>query len=136
MTSSVLETAVIDDDPIEVEILEGIAQTAGVADQVRFTPFRTLRAFIGAPGAGSFDAAFLDRRLPDSDNFKASMTDIAEAGVRLPLVLMSATHAVAKIDHPDLPVIGPVDKLAIVQPKRFRNVIAQLLRHRDAPHRP
>ena len=125
MANSIFSAAVVDDDPIQVEILRGIGEIAGLGDTVALTAFRSLGDFLSGAGRSTFDLVFLDRRLPDSEGFTAALATLAQARLACPVVLMSA-HAGKDIVRPyGLTLVGPVDKLELTQPEYLKRLVEQ-----------
>ncbi len=125
MANSIFSAAVVDDDPIQVEILRGIGEIAGLGDTMALTAFRSLGDFLSGAGRSTFDLVFLDRRLPDSEGFNAALATLAQARLACPVVLMSA-HAGKDIVRPyGLTLVGPVDKLELTQPEYLKRLVEQ-----------
>jgi DNA-binding LytR/AlgR family response regulator len=123
MTRFSLSAAVVDDDPLQVEILRGIAEAANIKHRVRFTGFRSLKGLMSRAGRSTFGVVFLDRRLPDSDGFEYALATLAQARLSSPLVLMSAYAGKQTLNAFGLIVYGPMDKVELAQPAYFKRLI-------------
>ncbi len=127
MMTEPLSVAVVDDDPIQVEILRGIAEAAGLDQQLSFSAFRSLGQLLSRAGRSTFDIVFLDRRLPDCDDFSGALATLSQARLESPLILMSAHAGRDNVRSYGLRIYGPVDKMELVQPTYFKRLIADVI---------
>ncbi len=126
MNTRPVSAAVVDDDPIQVEILRGIAEAAGMSDRLTLTAFRSLGDLLSGAGRSKFDLVFLDRRLPDCDGFNSALATLAQARLASPVVLMSAHPGRDVLKPHGLTVHGPVDKIELAQPEYFKRLVEMI----------
>ncbi len=134
MTDRGLLAAVVDDDPIQVEILRGISEAAGMADQLDFRAFRSLGDLLMGAGRNTFDLVFLDRRLPDSDGFAGALATLSQAQLQSPLILMSAHAGRDVIRNYGLRLYGPIDKMELAQPAYLKRLISEVISPTEQLH--
>lgn len=116
--------ALIDDDPTEAMILEGMLEHGPAGHQLVHT--RSIAAF-GDAGARA-DLVLLDRRLPPHDSFAAGVAALAATGYRGPVMLVTAFSDEPAPAAPDgLTVLGPVDKGDLLTPEAVDAAIARAL---------
>lgn len=116
--------ALIDDDPTEAMILEGMLEYAGADHEM--THATSLAGF--AAEAGAFDLVLLDRRLPPYEDFSESLPALAQTGWRGPVVLITAFSDAPAPDAPDgLTLIGPVNKGDLLSPEAVSALITRAL---------
>lgn len=114
--------ALIDDDPVELTILSGIAECL---DQPwTFTRFSSVESFVGAMASMPFDVLFLDRRVPPYSRFEESLAVIEQSGFGGHVVLLT-NHRIAssRLDSA-LTLLGPYEKMDVQEPE----VLERLLR--------
>lgn len=109
-----MRIAVIDDDPMETVLLSEIAKDVG--PHFAFEAFASIEAFLETE-LGDWNLVFLDRRLPPHTEFSETLPRLAEAGFANTVVLMTAHDPGIEIDAFAFQVIGPVDKLDLLQPE-------------------
>ena len=114
----------IDDDPTEAMIMEGMLEHGGSGHALRHV--RSLSDY--AADTPTADLAFLDRRVPPHDSFAEGVAALAGAGWRGPVVLISAyTDEPAPAAPAGVRLIGPIDKAALLTPEGLEAVIADAL---------
>ena len=134
MTENRLRAAVVDDDPIQVEILRGIAESAGLDARLEFKAFHALSALVTGAGPQTFDVVFLDRRLPDCDGFSPALATLSQAGLKSPIILMSAHAGRDMVRAYGLKTHGPVDKMELAQPTYLKRLIESVVSPRERVH--
>jgi CheY-like chemotaxis protein len=107
-----IRIAIIDDDPVEAILLGEIAKDLG--SHFEFVAFSTIDAFLECE-INAFELAFLDRRLPPHNEFSETLPLLAEAGFSGRIVLMTAHDPGLQIPVYPFAIIGPVDKLDLLQ---------------------
>lgn len=112
--------AVIDDDPVETVLLSELSKEVG--DQFDFVPFSTLEAFVEG-GADGFQLAFLDRRIPPHEEFSETLPEVAKSGFKGRVVLMTAHDPGVDIDDYPFEVIGPVEKMSLLDVKTLGEIL-------------
>lgn len=116
--------ALIDDDPTEAMILEGMLEHAGGGhDMVHALSIADFTAC-----AEPVDLVLLDRRLPPFEDFAQSVSALSQTGWRGPVVLISAFTDAPAPDAPEgLTLIGPVDKGDLLSPEAVGALITRAL---------
>tara|TARA_R110000868_G_scaffold235373_2_gene489294 strand:- start:11908 stop:12264 length:357 start_codon:yes stop_codon:yes gene_type:complete len=118
-----MRIAVVDDDPIELILLE---ELAGDFDKtLNFTGHTTLKSFIDS-GPSQFDLVFLDRRIPPYTEFSETLPMLTEAGYRGRVILMTAHGSGVRAEDYEFEIVGPVDKLELLDPARLEALIRNL----------
>ena len=116
-----MHVAIIDDDPMELEILKGLS--ADIAPDMAFHGFASLDAFCKARDRASFDAVFLDRRINAYTDFDETLPKIAASGFQGPVVLQTARVMGMPDQYRGLTLIGPVDKFDLLEPDRLSAIL-------------
>ncbi len=112
--------AVIDDDPVEHLLITEMG--SDVMPDAEFVCFTTLTAFLEAD-VTSFTHIFLDRRLPPYNEYHETLPEIAAAGFAGNVVMMTAFDPGIETGEYDFQLIGPIDKLQIIQPETLTAVL-------------
>lgn len=115
--------AVIDDDPVEVILLSGQAES--FSDKLEFEGFSTVEAFLQHPDAQRFDLIFLDRRIPPYGSFKETLPKIEAHGVKAPVVLMSAYGFDEEKVESGLETVGPVSKFVFIEGDMVEEILGK-----------
>lgn len=113
--------AVIDDDPVEREIIERLAQTAQSNCVVGWA--EDVPAFVKDPALVHADLVFLDRVLDRTRDFETSLAELARGGYRGRVILMSNAARVERPRSFGLRVCGPFDKLELQNVKLFSRLM-------------
>jgi len=114
--------AVIDDDPVEHLLITEMASELGL--DIAFDCYTSLDACLEA-GVDAFTHIFLDRRLPPYNEYTETLPKLAEAGFTGKIILMTAHDPGLETGAYPFSLIGPVDKLELIEPDRFRGVLGQ-----------
>ncbi len=116
--------ALIDDDPVEAMVLEGLLEhVPGEHSLIRFA---SLERFV-SEGGDDVDLVLLDRRVPPHDAFASGLAALARASYRGPVVLITAGASEEGALQWPGPLFGPVDKGALLTPERLADLIARTL---------
>jgi len=113
--------AIIDDDPVELTILSGLAQS--LDQDWNFTRFPTIDAFLTSMDTAGFEVLFLDRRVPPHDCFEPSLAMIERSDFKGHVVLLTNHRLGGRPPASTLKLLGPYEKLDIQEP----NVLEALL---------
>ena len=113
--------AVVDDDPVEREIIEGLTQTAQQACVVGWA--EGVAAFLRDPALVHADLVFLDRVLDRTSDFEDSLATLARGGYSGRVILMSNAARVGRPDSFGLHVCGPFDKLELQNVRLFTRLL-------------
>lgn len=115
-----MRIAVVDDDPIELLLLRELSRS--FADGLEFEGHTTIRAFLEA-NPEQYDLVFLDRRIPPHDEYVETLSLLASTGYRGRVVLMTAHDSgISPCDY-HFEVVGPVDKIELLQPETLQALI-------------
>lgn len=116
--------ALIDDDPTEVMVLEGMLMHSPNGHSL--TAFSRVEDFPSAPDNQVFDFLLLDRRIPPHADFETSLPVLAKAGFAGPIVPISAGYMEA-IGLEPLNVLEPVEKSRLLTPEAVDALIALVI---------
>lgn len=116
--------ALIDDDPTEVMVLEGMLMHS--LDGHSLTAFSRVEDFPAAPDNQAFDFVLLDRRIPPHADFETSLPVLAKAGYTGPIVPISA-GCMEAISLDPLNVLEPVEKSRLLTPEAVDALIASVI---------
>lgn len=119
--------AVIDDDPVEMTILSGLAEH--VPGSFQFDHYNSVNAFCEDPKASEYDLVFLDRRVPPHSDYGESLPVLDECGFDGTVVMLTARRLGPGKPQSRLRLLGPYEKLDIQDPE----VMEYLLNGRPAP---
>jgi len=119
--------AVIDDDPVEMTILSGLAEH--VPGAYEFEHYTSVKGFCESGKAASYDVAFLDRRVPPHSDYTESLPELEQCGFEGIVVMLTARRLGPGKPESRLRLLGPYEKLDIQDP----DVIEDLLNGRPAP---
>ena len=116
--------ALIDDDPVEALVLEGLLDHA--AGGHGLSRFSSVETFVSAGGAG-VDLVLLDRRVPPHQSFASGLQALSRAPYRGPVLLITA--GACEEGPPDWPgpLHGPVDKADLLTPEGLARLIDRAL---------
>ncbi|MCP2671555.1 hypothetical protein NHF40_11520 [Maricaulaceae bacterium EIL42A08] len=115
--------ALIDDDPTEVMVLEGMLMHSVHGHSL--TAFSRVEDFPSAPYNQVFDFVLLDRRIPPHADFQTSLPILAKAGYTGPIVPISAGY-MDTIGLDPLNVLEPVEKSRLLTPEAVDALIASV----------
>lgn len=116
-----LSVAIIDDDPVETEILSILMDE--VFEGAEVSSFATVSEFLDGSRNASFELVFLDRRLPPYSSFDETLPLIAPAAPNAAILLITA-HTFERVDLSAYPnVAGPFAKLDLMTPDDLRDLI-------------
>lgn len=118
------EIALIDDDPVEAMVLEGLL-SHGAGRHV-LTAFTSVEAFARLHHPG-FDLVLLDRRVPPHQGFQSSLDVLKDSPYRGPLVLITAAVTPVPALSGDFRLHGPIDKSALLTPEALDQLIQRVL---------
>ena len=118
-----MHIAVVDDDPVELILLEELA--AGIDKTLKFDGHTTVKSFIEG-GTSQYDLVFLDRRIPPHVEFTETLPMLVESGYRGRVILMTAHGSGVRNEDFPFEIIGPVDKLDLLDPARLEALIRNL----------
>jgi len=110
----VKKVALLDDDPVEMTILSGLAET--LEGDYAFTRFNTVESFLEAPDRTQFHVLFLDRRIPPHDDFSHTLPLIETSGFSGHVILLTNHRNAAPQPPTSLKVLGPFEKIDIQEP--------------------
>jgi len=119
--------AVIDDDPVEMTILSGLAEY--VPGKYSFTHFSSVGAFCRSTGTADFDVVFLDRRVPPHNDYVESLPELEQTDFKGIVIMLTARRLGPGKPDSKLQLLGPYEKLDIQDPE----VMEYLLNGRAAP---
>ncbi|MGP1275062.1 MAG: hypothetical protein ACQRW7_06565 [Caulobacterales bacterium] len=120
-----LRVAIIDDDPVETEILSILMDEVFEAADV--SSFATVSEFIDESRKSDFELVFLDRRLPPYASFDETLPLIVPAARDAAILLITA-HTFERVDLSAYPnVAGPFAKLDLMTPEDLRSLIERHL---------
>ena len=119
--------AVIDDDPVEMTILSGLAEH--VPGSYEFDHYSSVNAFCEDSKASGYDLVFLDRRVPPHSDYVESLPVLEECGFEGIVVMLTARRLGPGKPKSRLRLLGPYEKLDIQDPE----VMEYLLNGRPAP---
>jgi DNA-binding NtrC family response regulator len=118
-----MRIAVVDDDQIELVLLE---ELAGDFDKtLSFTGYTTVKSFVEG-GPSQYDLIFLDRRIPPHTEFSETLPLLTEAGYCGRVILMTAHGSGVRAEDYEFEIVGPVDKLELLDPARLEALIRNL----------
>ncbi|WP_417476465.1 hypothetical protein [Maricaulis sp.] len=115
-----MRIAVVDDDPIELMLLRELSTSFDTT--LQFDGHSTVRAFIESRPE-QYDLVFLDRRIPPHDEYRETLPMLASAGYEGRVVLMTAHDSGIKNGDYRFELVGPVDKLDLLEPARLQAII-------------
>lgn len=116
-----LSVAIIDDDPVETEILSILMDE--VFDELQVSSFGTVSEFLDGSQAADFELIFLDRRLPPYSSFHETLPLVVPAARNAAILLITA-HTFERVDLSRYPnVAGPYAKLDLMTPDDLRILI-------------
>ncbi|MFC4724810.1 hypothetical protein AB6B38_01920 [Glycocaulis abyssi] len=122
-----LSVAIIDDDPVETEILSILMDE--VFEAVEISSFGTVSEFLDGSRHASFQLVFLDRRLPPYSSFDETLPLVVPAAPQAAILLITA-HTFERVDLSAYPnVAGPFAKLDLMTPDDLRALIGKHLPH-------
>lgn len=118
-----LSVAIIDDDPVETEILSILMDE--VFDTPVISSFATISEFLDGCRDASFELVFLDRRLPPYSSFHETLPLVVPAAGKAAIMLITA-HTFERVDLQAYPnVSGPFAKLDLMTPEDLRELISR-----------
>lgn len=118
-----LSVAIIDDDPVETEILSILMDE--VFDTPVISSFATISEFLDGCRDASFELVFLDRRLPPYSSFHETLPLVVPAAGNAAIMLITA-HTFERVDLQAYPnVSGPFAKLDLMTPEDLRELISR-----------
>jgi DNA-binding response OmpR family regulator len=117
-----MRIAVVDDDPVELMLLQELSAIFDAS--LEFDGHTTVRAFIDSTPQ-QYDLVFLDRRIPPHSEFRETLPMIASAGYQGRVVLMTAHDSGVRNDDYNFELVGPVNKLDLLQPETLKALIHQ-----------
>ncbi len=115
--------ALIDDDPTESMVLEGMLMHCDGGHTL--TAFARVEDFPSAPDNGTFDFVLLDRRIPPHVDFQTSLPILKAAEYPGPIVPISAGH-LEPLDHEGLNLLPPVEKSKLLTPDAVAALIERV----------
>ncbi|GGG97601.1 MAG TPA: hypothetical protein DF715_07850 [Oceanicaulis sp.] len=116
-----LSVAIIDDDPVETEILSILMDE--VFDAVEVSSFATISEFVDRSRKRDFELVFLDRRLPPYSSFDETLPLVVPAAPHAAILLITA-HTFERVNLSAYPnVAGPFAKLDLMTPEDLRALI-------------
>ncbi|SDL59890.1 response regulator [Maricaulis salignorans] len=115
-----MRIAVVDDDPIELMLLRELSTSFD--DTLQFEGHTTVRDFIES-SPQQYDLVFLDRRIPPHDEYRETLPMLASAGYEGRVVLMTAHDSGIKKGDYRFELVGPVNKLDLLQPTTLQAII-------------
>ncbi|KPP80827.1 MAG: hypothetical protein HLUCCA04_11715 [Oceanicaulis sp. HLUCCA04] len=122
-----LSVAIIDDDPVETEILSILMDE--VFEAVEVSSFATVSEFIERSDAAGTDLVFLDRRLPPYSSFDETLPLVVPSAPNASIMLITA-HTFERVDLSAYPnVSGPFAKLDLMTPDDLRELIERHMPH-------
>ena len=116
--------ALIDDDPTEIMVLEGMLLHSTHGHTL--TAFKRVEDFPSAPENEAFDFVLLDRRIPPHVDFETSLPVLAQSGYQGPIVPISAGY-LQTISFEGLNVSAPVEKSRLLTPEAVEALIASIV---------
>ena len=117
----------IDDDPVEMTILSGLAEH--VPGSFEFDHYSSVNAFCEDSKASGYDLVFLDRRVPPHSDYVESLPVLEGCGFEGIVVMLTARRLGPGKPKSRLRLLGPYEKLDIQDPE----VMEYLLNGRPAP---
>tara|TARA_R110000868_G_scaffold234257_2_gene487938 strand:+ start:6873 stop:7229 length:357 start_codon:yes stop_codon:yes gene_type:complete len=115
-----MRIAVVDDDPIELMLLRELSTSFD--DSLEFEGHTTVRAFIDSKPS-QYDLVFLDRRIPPHDEYRETLPMLASAGYEGRVVLMTAHDSGVKNSDYRFELVGPVNKIDLLEPATLKALI-------------
>ncbi|AZU03552.1 hypothetical protein X907_1013 [Glycocaulis alkaliphilus] len=126
-SNGALNVAIIDDDPVETEILSILMDE--VFDGVEIASFGTISEFVDRSRHADFELVFLDRRLPPYSSFDETLPLVVPAAPKASILLITA-HTFERVELSRYPnVAGPFAKLDLMTPEDLRALIDKHLPH-------
>lgn len=119
--------AVIDDDPVEMTILSGLAEY--VPGKYSFDHYNSVGAFCSSTTTSEYDVVFLDRRVPPHNDYVESLPELEKTKFKGIVVMLTARRLGPGKPASNLQLLGPYEKLDIQDP----DVMEYLLNGRAAP---
>lgn len=113
--------ALLDDDPLELTILSGIADS--IAEPWQFTRFKSAEDFAANSTARDFDVVFLDRRLPPHQQFEDSMLIVEQSGFSGHVILLTNYRGGTTKPKSRLKLLGPYEKIDIQEPEALETLL-------------
>lgn len=117
--------ALIDDDPTEALVLEGMLAHGEGAHVM--THFRRVEDFPAAPANDDFDLVLLDRRIPPHDGFETSLRVLAATNYAGAIVPISAGNIDLAPIADGLQVVAPVMKSDLLTPEAVTALVQRVL---------
>lgn len=118
---SAVSVAIIDDDPVETDILSILMSE--LFDEVDVASFQSVNAFLREAESSRFTLIFLDRRLPPYSSFDETLPLVAPAAGDAAIMLITA-HTFEKVDLSSYSrVAGPFAKLDLMTPDDLKALI-------------
>lgn len=113
--------ALIDDDPVELAILSGVAES--LDEPWTFTRFHSVEDFVGSDAVNSFDVLFLDRRVPPHHSFEATVSIIESSDFSGHIVLLTNHRTGSKPPKSTISLLGPYEKMDIQEPEVLEKLL-------------
>jgi len=117
--------ALIDDDPTEALVLEGMLAHGETVH--RLTHFLRVEDFPVAPANDDFDLVLLDRRIPPHDGFESSLRILAASKFTGAIVPISAGNIDTAPYADGLQVTAPVMKSDLLTPDAVADMVKRVL---------
>ncbi len=115
-----MRIAVVDDDPIELMLLRELS--AAFDDSLEFEGHTSIRAFTES-GPQQYELVFLDRRIPPHEEYHETLPLLASTGYQGRVVLMTAHDSGVSNADFDFELVGPVNKLDLLDPAILKAII-------------
>ncbi len=121
--------AIIDDDPVETDILSILMSE--VFEAVEVASYLSVSEFLRDASGARFNLIFLDRRLPPYSSFDETLPLVAPVAGDAAIMLITA-HTFEKVDlSPYSRVAGPFAKLDLMTPEDLKGLIEK---HMEVPN--
>lgn len=114
--------ALIDDDPVELAILCGVAES--LDESWVFTRFHSVDDFVSSDMAASFDVLFLDRRVPPHHSFEETVSIIENSDFSGHVVLLTNHRTGSKPPKSTISLLGPYEKIDIQEPDVLEKLLS------------
>ena len=112
--------AVVDDDPVEHLLITEMGHD--LSPETEFDCYTSLAEFL-ATDVQAYSHIFLDRRLPPHNEYTETLPDIEAAGFKGDVVMMTAHDPGIELGQYTFRLIGPVDKLKLIQPDTLTQIL-------------